>query len=188
MAASTPTLRMPADRAVPLRHALLAMVYHPGSLLAEWNWKAGAVSGILHGLIFFVVNLRAGSSAATKAMVVEAVYSILTAGLAGTVTQRLRHAVPQVATAMVVWIALSVALLLGRLCVHVAMGTPKLRGSLAASFVFAALASGFNWFAMSRGAFITGEGRSFARDLLLVPKLIWQFLAWPVRQVLALRR
>ena len=67
------------------------------------------------------------------------------------------------------------------------MGTPKLRGSLAASFVFAALASGFNWFAMSRGAFVTGEGRSFARDLMLVPKLLVQFLAWPFRQVFASR-
>ncbi len=186
MAASMTTSGI-ADGPVPLRQALVNMLRHPVSLLADWNWKAGAVSGILHGLIFFVVNLRAGGTAATKAMLVEALYSIVTAGLAGTVTQRLRHTIPQVATAVVVWIALPVTLLLGRLCVHLAMGTPKLRGSIAASFVFAAIASGFNWFAMSRGAFVTGEGRSFARDLLLVPKLIVQFVAWPLRQLLASR-
>ncbi len=186
MAASMPTSGT-ADRPLPLWVALHTMLRHPVSLLADWNWKAGAVSGILHGFIFFAVNLRAGSTAAIKAMLVEALYSVLTAGLAGTVTQRLRHAVPQAATAMVVWIALPVALLLGRLCVHLAMGTPKLRSSLAASFAFAAVATGFNWFAMSRGAFVTGEGRSFARDLLLVPKLIVQFVAWPLRQILATR-
>ena len=61
------------------------------------------------------------------------------------------------------------------------MGTPRLRTSIIASFVFAALASGFNWFAMSRGAFVTGEGRSFTKDLLLVPKLLLGFLTAPFR-------
>lgn len=49
--------------------------------------------------------------------------------------------------------------------------------SMVATFVFAAVATGFNWFAMSRGAFVTGEGRSFRRDLLLLPKLVVQFVA-----------
>jgi len=77
----------------------------------------------------------------------------------------------------VVWVVLPVLMLVLRAVVHHAAGTPRLRSSMVATFVFAAVATGFNWFAMSRGVFVTGEGRSFARDLLLLPKLVVQFVA-----------
>ena len=135
-----------------------------------------AISALIRAGIFFAANLRAGSGRAVKAMLVEAAFATVAAGLAGAVTQRLRHAEPRWCTALVVWITLPVSMLLAQAGVHHAMGTPRLRGSMIASFVFAAFATGFNWFAMSRGAFVTGEGRSFGRDLLLLPKLIKQFV------------
>ncbi len=157
------------------------MLRHPLGLLADWNWKSGVLSALLYSPVFFAGNRRAGHHAAFKALAVEAIYSVITAGLAGSVTQRLRHAVPRARTALVVWLGLPSALLLGRLVVHTALGTPRLRASLVASFLFAALASGFNWFSMSRGAFVTGEPRSFARDLRLVPQLLYSFVTAPFR-------
>ena len=162
--------------AVPLGVALRRMLRHPLQLLWEWNWKAAAISAMLRAGIFFATNLHAGHAAALKAMLVEAAYATVAAGLAGAVTQRLRHAEPRGRTALVVWLAIPLLMLTMQAVVHSAMGTPRLRRSMLASFVFAALATGFNWFAMSRGAFVTGEGRSFTRDLLLLPKLVGQFL------------
>ena len=153
------------------------MLRHPLTLLRDWNWKAAVFSAMLRGVLFFLTNLHAGRARAGKAMLVELVYATVAAGLAGAVTQRLRHAIHRAATAAVIWLAIPALMLAAQAAVHHAMGTPRLRASLRASFIFAAFATGFNWFAMSRGAFVTGEGRSFARDLLLVPKLLLQFVA-----------
>lgn len=167
---------------VPLREALQTMLRSPAVLVRSWNWKAAAFSALLRAILFLLINLRAGSGRAVRAMLVEAAYATVAAGFAGAATQRLRHAVPRWATALVVWLVIPLVLLLAQAAVHAAMGTPRLARSLSASFVFAAFATGFNWFAMSRGAFVTGEDRSFARDLLLVPRLLWQFVTAPLRQ------
>ncbi len=166
---------------VALGGALAGMVRRPLVLWRDWNWKAAVFSAILRALMFLSINLRAGSGRAIRAMLVEAVYATVAAGFAGAVTQRLRHAVPRWATALVVWLAVPLVLLLGQAAVHHAMGTPRLRTGLIASFVFAAFATGFNWFAMSRGAFVTGERRSFVKDLVLVPRLLWEFVTAPLR-------
>ena len=169
------------EATLPLGTALRGILYHPLRLLAAWNWKTAAVSAVLRAAIFFFSNHRAGSGPALKAMLVEAVWATLAAGFAGAVTQRLRHAVPVRRTVLVVWLALPLCLLVAQLTVHRAMRTPHLRTGVLASFVFAALSSGFNWFAMARGAFVTGEHRSFTRDLHLVPRLLADFLAAPFR-------
>ena len=162
---------------LPLRVALHRMLRHPVTLLRDWNWKAALFSAMLRGALFFLTNLHAGRARAGKAMLVELLYAPIAAGLAGAMTQRLRHAVPRAATAAVVWLAIPAVMLAVQAAVHHVMGTPRVRTGLIASFVFAAFATGFNWFAMSRGAFVTGEGRPFARDLLLVPRLLVQFAA-----------
>lgn len=168
---------------VPLAKALGDIVRQPMWLLRDWNWKAAAFSALLRAVIFLVANRHTSHHAALKASVTELVYATLAAGVAGTITQRLRYAEPERSTAFVVWFALPAVITLAQYAVHRAMGTPHLRGSLIASFVFAAFASGFNWFSMRRGAFVTGAQRSFSRDLLLVPKLIVQFLLSPLRRV-----
>ena len=96
-------------------------------------------------------------------------------------TQRLRHAVPARRTATVVCVAIPCMMLTLQAAVHVATGTPRMKTGLVASFLFASIATAFNWFSMSQGAFVTGEERSFARDLLLVPKLVVQFVTLPLR-------
>jgi hypothetical protein len=165
-----------AARPVPLQQALGNMLRAPFVLLRDWNWKAALFSAVLRAIMFFLTNRHAGHYSGLKAMLVELVYATFAAGIVGAVTQRLRHATPRAATATVVWFLLPAIMLAAQAVVHYAMGTPRLRVSLIASFIFSAFATGFNWFAMSRGVFVTGEGRSFARDLLLVPRLILHFV------------
>jgi hypothetical protein len=168
--------------AVPLRSALGQMLRHPLALLADWNWKAGLFSAMIRGIIFFTTNLRAGHSQAVKATVVELVYAITAAGFAGAITQRLRHAVPVRLTATVVCIGIPIMMLSLQALVHTLTGTEHMKTGLIASFLFASIATAFNWFSMSRGAFVTGENRSFLKDLVLVPKLIGQFITAPLRR------
>ena len=157
---------------ITLSAALEQMRRHPVELLRAWNWKTAALSAMIRAAIFFRVNLRAGGAAALKAMLVEAAYAIVAAGLAGAVSQRLRHAEPRRRAALVICLAIPAVLLALQALVHRVMGTPRLGRSLAASFCLAALGTGFNWFAMSRGALVTGAGRPLWRDLLLLPKLL----------------
>ena len=89
--------------------------------------------------------------------------------------------VPARLTGTVVCVAIPCMMLSLQAAVHVATGTPRMRTGLIASFVFASVATAFNWFSMSKGAFVTGEGRSFWRDLAVVPKLVVQFVTAPVR-------
>jgi di/tricarboxylate transporter len=158
------------------------MVRHPLGLLADWNWKAALFSAMIRGVIFFTTNLRAGHSQAIRATVVELVYATVAAGFAGAITQRLRHAVPVRLTATVVCIAIPIMMLSLQAFAHTITGTPHMRTGLIVSFLFASIATAFNWFSMSRGAFVTGEDRSFLRDLIIVPKLLVQFVTAPLRR------
>lgn len=167
-----------------LPSALHAIARRPVALLRHWNWKTAAFSALLRGAMFLIINLHAGQGRAVRAMVVEALYAISVSGLAGALTQRLRHAQPLRQTALIVLLGIPVMVLSGEALVHAALGTPRLGRSILGSFLFAALGSGFNWFAMSRGAFVTGQDRSFAKDLAVVPRLLWQFVSAPVRLLL----
>jgi hypothetical protein len=172
----------PESSSVPLADALLQMARHPLTLLGNWNWKAALFSAMIRGSIFFATNVRVGRYEAVRATVVEMVWAPIAAGLAGAVTQRLRHAVPVQRTAIVVWLGIPCVMLALQAAVHAVTSTPHMKTGLIASFCFAAFATGFNWFSMSRGAFVTGEKRSFMNDLLLVPKLLGQFLTAPLRR------
>ncbi|MEZ2348274.1 hypothetical protein [Terriglobus sp. RCC_193] len=166
----------------PLDRVLAEMLRHPLALLRGWNWKAASFSAILRSLFFLFANLHGTHHAAAKAMLTEFVYGTFAAGVAGAVIQRLRHTEPVRKTALVVWLVIPLVLLAAQASVHRMMGTQHVRTGLIASFIFASFASGFNWFAMRHGAFVMGERRSFAHDLLLVPGLIGQFLFTPLQR------
>lgn len=161
---------------------LREIVRHPLALLRDWNWKAAAFSAMLRAVIFLVANRHATHHAALKASITELVYATVAAGIAGSVVQRLRHAEPAGQTACFVWLVLPLLMTAAQYDIHRLVGTPHLRASVIASLLFSAFASGFNWFAMRRGALVTGAERSFTRDLALVPKLIAQFLLAPFRR------
>lgn len=164
---------------IPLKDALRTMLRNPSCLLRDWNWKAAAFSAMMRGTLFFLVNRYAGRASAVKAMLVEMVYATAVAGLAGAITQRLRHAMPRIATAAVVMLAVPLAMLAGQAVLHHSMRTPRLRSGLLLSFLFASLANGFTWFAMSRNVFVTGSSQGFFQDLARLPKLLLQIFSKP---------
>jgi len=177
-------------QAPSLSAALLDLLRHPfTALVAEFNWKTAAISALL----------RAGHRLALRATLVEAVFAILAMGLFGTITQRIRNARPAWLTGLAVWLILPSLMLTVQFFVHRAFGTPRLLVSMIASFCFAALGTGFTWFAMRRGALLAGSQSfasqpdnaqpeaparsSFAADLRAIPSLVWEFIAAAPRAV-----
>jgi Na+/melibiose symporter-like transporter len=172
-----------------LSEALLELLRKPvTSLVSGFNWKTAAISALLRAIIFFFINLRAGHDLALKATLVEGAYAVITMGIFGAATERIRHARPAWLTGVVIWLVIPILLLLVQYHVHHFFGTPELRRSMIASFCFAALGTGFNWFAMRRGTFLVGDpmvggphsgGRrqTFVDDLRVLPILLWDFVS-----------
>ncbi len=158
-------------------------------LAAGFNWKMAVWSAVLRGVMFFATNLRAGHSAALRATWVEAVYALVSMGVLGAATERIRDLRPAWLTAVMVWAAMPVLTLMGEFEVHMAFGTPRMKTSMIASFCLAAVGSGFSWFAMRRGAFLVGEvgvrEPSFMDDLRQVPMLVWEFVSAGPRALMA---
>jgi hypothetical protein len=143
------------------------------TLMPVWSWKSAAVSAALRAATFYATNLRAGEFDAVRAGLVEAVFAVFAAGVLGAVSQRLRLAVPAWKTALVVWLAMPLAMLLAQFGVHTLAGTPHLGTGLAASFCFAAIASSFSWYAMRNGVLLGGDAEtSLSHDARHLPRIV----------------
>jgi hypothetical protein len=158
-------------------------------LAAGFNWKMAVWSAALRGGMFFLTNLRAGHGAAVRATAVEAIYALISMGLLGAATERIKDLRPAWLTAVMVWAAMPVLALMGEFEAHVWFGTPRMKTSMIASFVLAAVGSGFTWFAMRRGAFLVGEAGveepSFMDDVRAVPLLVWEFVSAGPKAIMA---
>ncbi len=174
---------------VDLYSGLREMILRPvQTLVPPWSWKAAALSAIVRAGSFFVSNLRSGPREAVRAMLVEAVFAVFTAGIIGAISQRLRAANPAWATAAVVCLGLPGAMTLAQFLVHRAAHTPHVGPGLVASFCLAASAAAFTWYAMRHGALLGGaRSTSLRHDLqslpgitlgfvLAVPRRVWRLL------------
>jgi hypothetical protein len=171
-----------ADREEPMREPLgrllVLMARHPArELFALWSWKTAAISAFVRAAIFFFANRHGGGHHPLRAGATEAVFAIFASGLLGAVTQRLRFARPVWATALVVWLGMPLLMLAAQIAVHSAAGTKHLRAGVVSSFVFAAVASGFTWYAMAQGTLLAGrEATSAASDAKAMPRVVLGFL------------
>ncbi len=170
--------------------ALAQLLRHPLRTLPPlWSWKAAMASAVLRASTFFATNLRAGNAAAIRAGAVEATFAIFAAGVMGAVSQRLRLARPAWATALVVWLAMPMVMLLAQFSVHRLAGTPHLGMGLAASFCFAAIASSFSWYAMRHGALLGGDAEtSLYHDARHLPRIVLGYVLAGPRWLFAKRR
>lgn len=165
-----------------LAHASVDLVRHPvRNILRIWSWKTAAVSATLRAIIFLVTNRRAGLLPDLGAGAVEALFAIFASGLLGAITQRFRDTRPLWATALTVWLIMPALMTAAQLEVHRWGHTPHMKTGLLASFIFAAIASGFTWFSMRRGALLVAEGvdDSIGHDLRVLPRIIMEFALWP---------
>jgi hypothetical protein len=176
------SVRPPQDTVL---HALRMCLRHPHrNLVLAWSWKAATVSAFVRALVFLFSNRHDGRHDAVKAMLVEAGYSIVASGLMGALTQRMRATRPLWLTALLVWIAMPVAMVAGEAGAHHLFRTPHVRSGLVSSFLLAAVASGYTWFAMRRGTLLQGVGDdSLRHDVKLLPRITLDFALWPFQKV-----
>jgi hypothetical protein len=147
-------------------------------LVRRWNWKAGVLSGMLRGAIFFATNLPAGRDAAVGATLTEFCYRILLSGGIGSVTEALRKCEPAWAAALTASVALPVFGHLMEFMVHFLRGTPRIRTSIAVSIAFSIFSALFNLYVMRHGVLVVGgERRALIEDLAALPWLLAKFLA-----------
>lgn len=171
-------------------HALEDSVRHPRTnVLLAWSWKAAIVGALVRALVFLFSNRANGRHDAVKAMLVEAGFSLFACGLLGALTQRMRDTRPLWLTVLVIWVAMPVTMVAGEGWVHHVFQTPHVRAGLASSLLLAAVASGFTWYAMRRGTLLQGIGDdSILHDLRLLPRILWDFVTWPLHKLEEARR
>ena len=179
-----------SEREERLTAALADIVRHPvATLVVAWSWKSAAISAALRSLIFLITNLRTGHGQAVRAMLVEAAFAIFASGFLGATVQRVRSARPAWLTAVAVWLALPLGMTAAQYGVHRLGGTQHVRAGLIVSFLFAALASGFTWFAMRRGVLLAAqEQSSVAGDARKLPGIVLDFILALPRALAGSRR
>ena len=168
-----------------LWQALKEMLARPVlTLVPPWSWKAAACNAFLRAATFFLTNLRSGRWEATKAMLVEAIFAVFVGGLIGAISQQLRRAKPVWLTALFVSFVLPAVMLLAQYGVHHLAGTPHLGSGLAVSFLLAALASAFSWYAMRHGAMLGGTDQTTLRhDMVMLPKVVFRIMTFLPRLI-----
>ena len=158
--------------------AVLEMFSKPlQTLVPPWSWKAAALNAVFRAGAFFLSNMKASPKQALRAMVIEAVYAVLTAGLIGAVSQRLRAAKPVWATGVLVCLALPGVMILAQFGVHHLAHTPHLGAGLLLSFSGSALSAAFSLYAMKRGSMLGGtNATSLRHDLQSFPRITLDFV------------
>jgi hypothetical protein len=128
-------------------------------------------------MIFLVVNLPAGWTAASGAMAAEFLYRAAGAGFYGAFTQALSRARPRWQATLAAFVALPCGSHLIEYFIHEARGTPNIAASIAVSACFTAVTTLFNLYAMRRGVLLAGpDGRPLLEDLRRLPRMITGFV------------
>jgi hypothetical protein len=144
----------------------------PGQLKRCFNWKVALLSAVSRGALFFAVTASAGWRAATAAMSVEFLFRAVTSGFDGALSEALREARPAWLAALFIGLAVPWAENVLEYGVHYLHGTANLAAGAAASLAGTAAGSLFNWYAMRRGALLTGgESKPLFEDLLSIPRI-----------------
>lgn len=147
------------------------------AIVLRWNWKASCLSSAMRATIFFLVNLDAGTDAATRAFATEWCYRAVTAGFYGAMTQSFRHAAPRWQASLAAMVVIPATSHCLELVVHLVRGTPRLAASMAVSIALTMVSTAFHLDAMRNGVLIVGDGRRpILDDLRRLPRL-WANLA-----------
>ena len=147
------------------------------TLRPPWSWKAAILSALLHGVTFYISNLRSGRDRAAAAMVVEAIFAVFASGLIGAVSQRLSASQTVLATASVVCLGLPALMVMAQLGIHHAARTPHVGAGVLVSFCLASVSTAFSWYAMRHGSLLGGaESTTIAHDIANMPGITLSFV------------
>jgi hypothetical protein len=146
-------------------------------LIRRWNWKTACLSAFSRGILILLANLSAGRDSAAGAMLAEICYRALTSGFSSALTQAFRYAQPVWAASIIPMFLIPVIADSCEFVMHGLRGTQRLGATAAASFVFTAVSTLFELFAMRQGVFVMGrDSRPLLDDLRRAPGLMMDFL------------
>lgn len=172
------------------------IAHHPFEMLVKrWNWKSALLSAFLRSMIYLTTYLvkKDGLKAALGAMAVEFGLRIFTAGTSGTLVQAFRKANPVWVSMLICSVALPIFSHAVEFIVHFlheytvsqiynAPMNQSRKSGFIVSVIFSVVSVVFNLFAVRRGVLVVGgdEHQSFWKDMKQMPKVIWQFLTFPI--------
>jgi hypothetical protein len=145
--------------------------------LRYFNWKIALTSAVFRGAMFFAMTATAGWRVALAAAMVEAAYRGTVSGFDGALVEAVSPLEPAWLGGWLAAAAIPLATTALDYALHAAHGTPNLIANMAVSLATSSLFTLFNWYAMRRGALLTGPGRaSWTGDLRRIPTVAWDFL------------
>jgi hypothetical protein len=158
------------------------ITHHPWeSVGRRWNYKAAVMSAIVRSSLFCATNAGAGLDAAVAAMATEFWFRFATAGFYGALTQAFRRVEPAAVATLAAIVVLPTVAHTLEFLVHFLRGTVALAASIGVSIAVTVLSTSFTLFAMRRGAFVVGHGRSLLSDLVALPRLLVLFVSTAAR-------
>lgn len=148
---------------------------------ACWNWKCALMSASVRSLVYLAAMARSGPHGRLAIVAIEMAYVTLTAGIYAGMQQRALALRPRWLGNLVVAVGVpGLAQILDWLTHH-AVGPVAPPKALFAVCVFTLLSALFHLHVMRRGVFLTGHaGRTLADDFRCVPRLVLDFVLWPV--------
>ncbi len=166
-----------------VRVVLASILRHPFRMLGlRWNFKTAALSALFRGTVFLAAICRSQHAGRVEAVLLEATYGAVAAGIFGALVQSLRSAKPTWMAETVLFLVVPLLLQLLDFATHALFGTAVFRVGLFASAVLTGVSALFSLYAMRRGVLLIGkEGKTIGGDLCSLPALALGFvLAAPV--------
>jgi hypothetical protein len=155
-----------------------SLLRDPRKLLKQWNSKAAILSAIFRSIVFLTACVKSHHAGLSHAVLAEALFGALFAGLFGALTQSLRFAEPQWQAELLLVGAFPIVFQIGDFLFHTLLGTEVFHAGMIASAIATALSAAFQLYIMRRGTLLVGEGATtLAQDLAAIPKLIVLFVA-----------
>jgi len=135
-------------------------------VLSRWNWKAGLVSAVMRGTIFFLTALGGGLAIAVRALLVDVAFRVPLSGLCAAVIQEVRWAQPAWAAITVALGVVPLAAHTIEIAVHWFARTPWLWRGVAVSIALSIVSSAVELFLMRHQIMLVGpEGSSLGSDI-----------------------
>jgi hypothetical protein len=159
------------------------LVRHPVEMLVwRWNWKAAFLSGVMRSMIYLFTHIKEGWRAALGAMSVEFFFRLIVSGASGSLVQAFHRATPVWLATLCVMIMLPAFSHMIEFTLHTWNGDRNKGKAIIISITFSIISAIFNLFAMRRNALLVKdkEQQSFGRDLAQMPKIVGEFMFYPL--------
>jgi energy-converting hydrogenase Eha subunit C len=185
------------ERTNTIREAWASLLRDPGLFVRHWNYKGAVLSGGLRASVFLITYLisRESLRLAIGAAVVQFIFRFLFAGLSGAMIQSFRRVEPawkaMVSILVVIPLISHVLEYLVQVgFVHYTATTDHTDMAIVRSVCVSIFSVLFALYIMRRNVMIVGEAesKSLWSDIVHLPYLIYEFMAFIPREIASLLR